>query len=526
MAGSATNDGATPLAEPIPLLALGLVLALLAVALWPTLIALNGEWATANGHHSHGYLLLGIGLYYAWQRRAALRLERLSGTWLWLVFGATSGAALCWLLADLANVVLLQYLALPAMLAGCFLLVFGVRATLVALLPLFVIVFALPVWDYLNGPLQALSSLAVGRFLTMLGIPHFFTGNLVDLPNGSFLIENGCSGLGLLLTSLSLAAVLLLTSVSSSGQKLLVVVGAVLVALVANWVRIAIIVQQGYVTDMESSLIVDHLWLGWVVYAVLMMPLLLYAAGRLPTSDPSTDGAAAVSSQARYRSPVWLGFAMAVGLIAALIAAQRALTNPVDPALAQTMVAQLQAGLTQQGYQIEGCDDPCVSAWQPEFTAPDLRAAFQVDGGHALSKPIFVQTAIYLSEKQGKELIYFANKPRGALAITARQSNATSEDLRGTQFGRPFLLRYWYEVDGERHTAPMQVKWLQLKSKLQRSHAAAFVGLFTYCDSDCVPEVSAMDRVSRDWSHFTARAGSVRKSQPDNLKTTREVSGA
>src|SRR5690554_8110709 len=58
----------------------------------------------------------------------------------------------------------------------------------------------------------------------------------------------------------------------------------VVFALVANWIRVFVIIYMGYKTNMQSSLIDDHDNFGWWVFAGTLVPL-YFIARRLEIKD-------------------------------------------------------------------------------------------------------------------------------------------------------------------------------------------------------------------------------------------------
>ena len=77
---------------------------------------------------------------------------------------------------------------------GAVLAFYGRNAARALFFPLGYLIFAIPVWDYLN-PLAQWSSIFVVRFLLRVtGVPAYFDETTVHLPAGTFEIAHGCSG--------------------------------------------------------------------------------------------------------------------------------------------------------------------------------------------------------------------------------------------------------------------------------------------------------------------------------------------
>src|SRR5690606_37908570 len=64
---------------------------------------------------------------------------------------------------------------------------------------------------------------------------------------------------------------------------------AVLLALLTNWLRIFLLVVIGYQTEMKSSLMEDHEFFGWVLFALVMLPAIYYAPVLPPKAASHTE---------------------------------------------------------------------------------------------------------------------------------------------------------------------------------------------------------------------------------------------
>src|SRR2546430_4831726 len=103
--------------------------------------------------------------------------------------------------------------------------------------------------------------------LWLTGPSASISGDIIRIPNGSFLIEEGCSGLHFMIVGLAVAA--LHGELRRDPWRIraaqLALMG--LLALLANWVRVYIIIEAGYLTNMQSYLVrVSHYWFGWGVF--------------------------------------------------------------------------------------------------------------------------------------------------------------------------------------------------------------------------------------------------------------------
>ncbi|MGB6449559.1 MAG: exosortase-associated EpsI family protein, partial [Steroidobacteraceae bacterium] len=93
---------------------------------------------------------------------------------------------------------------------------------------------------------------------------------LIQLPAGAIEIAQSCSGLHALIVGLALAALNGELSAQPLRRRLtwLGVMGTL--ALITNWLRIFTVIVAAYATDMHTSLVRHHYWLGWGLFAVAL----------------------------------------------------------------------------------------------------------------------------------------------------------------------------------------------------------------------------------------------------------------
>jgi len=269
--------------------ALFLLFFILIVALYyPSSLQLYARWIQWDQDLSHGLPTVAIFLFlvwhsFPWQYRADLPTRR------GLFMVALGLASLAWFLfhsihiSVLAQVTLLLIFLL--FLASCY-----SWATLRHLLvPCGVLVFALPLWGGLNGPLVELSAAVVGKLARLSGMTLLMDGNNIFIPYGRLYIDDGCSGLRYFIIALLMAYLIGYLNHYRIKHTLIAIGTAVLLALLTNWLRIFLLVVIGYQTEMKSSLMEDHEFFGWVLFALVMLPTIYYAPVLPPKAASHTE---------------------------------------------------------------------------------------------------------------------------------------------------------------------------------------------------------------------------------------------
>ena len=163
--------------------------------------------------------------------------------------------------------------------------------------------------------LQALTTRAVGLLASAFGLRVYIEGNTVGIPEGTFEIEGGCSGIHFLVVGLALAVLQgeLIDAPIRRRVKLIAVMAAL--AIVCNWVRVFTIVMAGHLTDMQHFLIRQHYTFGWALFAVIVGTFIWITAKPEPRAELADE------SSATSRGPRAIAYmaAAAVMLIAPIL---------------------------------------------------------------------------------------------------------------------------------------------------------------------------------------------------------------
>lgn len=263
--------------------------------------------------------------------------------------------------------------------------VFGLRAG-VWLLPLFAtLVFTWSVWDVLVAPLQMVTAKVNNLLLDLTGRTAYVRGDTVYVAAGTFVIERGCAGLNYFIAACSLAALYGFWFLRTVPGRILAVLVAMAAAMVANWLRVFIVVVAGDMTDMQSGLVEDHVTFGWFVFAIVMLAVLLLAQRYLPaTSGEKVPMGVEGAGADRGKDPAAPSARRALAT-AALGVFLLSLPSLGVFALARAPAAAdpLCTALPERVGEWRRVDQSPPAAWSPEF--PDARVrwagAFESEAG-------------------------------------------------------------------------------------------------------------------------------------------------
>lgn len=477
-ASAPTDIGATTL---WPWLCFAALCAAILVACNSTVTHLVHVWKTSETYAHCGLipLLSGWMLYHSRETRQGLRVQ--PSAW-GLLCGVVAGAA--WLLGSLAEVQVVQQLALVTLVLSAALTCFGMAWCRAAAFPLSFLFMAVPLGQELTPSLVELTADFVVSAVEMTGIPIYREGNSFIIPTGRWSVVSGCSGVRYLMATLTVALLFGYLNYHSWQRRLAFLVIAAVVAVVANWLRAFGIVMIAHFSGMKLALGVDHFIYGWVFFGLVIFLLVSFGAWwREPLSSTVDDritprGAPDVHAPTRRIAvplafllllPVWPGLAYAVW-------------HAAQPA---SRPAGLEALPVPSGWSLQS--QPAKASWLPHFAGEPATAHLR--GRTVLGQHFGIDIAWFPRQTQGHELVHAGHrlvheKDRTWLVLRGKRLRVlpdglprVEETLLGERLGEGRLLVWqlgW--VDGEFLNGALATSVASLRSLLRgRGNAAASV---------------------------------------------------
>ncbi|MEO0575375.1 MAG: exosortase C-terminal domain/associated protein EpsI [Pseudomonadota bacterium] len=469
-------DSAYPVSVRVQVGAMFVALAvLLGVAFWPSIAWVSTQWA-AGGVVGHGYLVAAISAWLLWRARAAIVASVATPGW-WSLLAVLALSAF-WLLGYVANVVAVQTIALPAIWWFCVVAVFGYRTGIVTAFAIAYLYCALPALDMTQPFFQSVTSAAVGVALSIVGIPALLQGNHVMLPGGDFEIAEGCAGLSYLLAGVSVALLYAHLYYRRWLPSIVLLAVIILLSMIGNWVRVLIIIAIGHYAGMDHPMVADHLSLGWIIFAVTILPALFFAQRfekKLPVSRSNIGNGAD-----RARWP-----ALVVTACVALAGPLWAWQATSEPQREDALVLKLPAVTGWQG------PARARASWQPTYTGVQEQLLQRYTSA---GKDVLVYANVYFSQSQDRELIYFSNDIAGDWRRTQRKKNEVQliagafgpvRELSARGVLGEWLIWYRYDIDGQAIAGAREAKFAQALAVLRGKPAAGVIAFATKCDASC-----------------------------------------
>jgi exosortase len=251
----------------------GLVALGLGWAYWPTLVDMAKRWSV-DPRYSHGSLVPLFALYLLWARRGGFAASSCRPSW-WGAPLVALGAALNFFGAYF-YVEWFQFLSLIPSMAGLAAAAGGWPAFRWSLPSIAYLFFMMPlpyrVELALGAPLQRIATVASTYGLQTMGLPAVAEGNIILMDDARIGVVEACNGLGMLFMFFAFAFAAALVLQRSLADKIVIILSAAPIALLANVARITVTGLLHHTVGGKVADAVYHDLAGW-----LMMPLALGA---------------------------------------------------------------------------------------------------------------------------------------------------------------------------------------------------------------------------------------------------------
>ncbi len=378
--------------QALPLL-LGL-LAWLIYWYWDTAAAMVGIWYRSETY-AHAFVVPPLALWLIWRRRSAILAEQPRTSLLLAV--PVAGTTLAWLLGELTAVNALTQFALVATLVLAVMALLGPAVSKRLAFPLAFLFFSVPFGDFLMPRLMEWTAAFTVLALRATGIPVYQEGLQFVIPSGRWSVVEACSGIRYIIASVTVGTLFAYLNYSTLRRRLIFIAVAIVVPVIANWLRAYIIVMLGHLSGNKLAAGVDHLIYGWLFFGIVIMIMFFIGARWAePEAAPPPPLPPVAGTAAGSPGRAWLA-AIAVALIAAagplaFVAIDR--TDQAGPAALGTLSAP--AGWQENGQP----------RWKPDFAgaSAELQASFSRDG-----ESVGVYIGYYRNQNYQRKLVTSTN---------------------------------------------------------------------------------------------------------------------
>lgn len=245
------------------------IAALLAVLYGRVVAGLILDWAR-DPNYSHGFVVLSISAWLVWRKRKVLAAHSAAPSWWGLLIILGSLGML--ILGTLGAELFLSRTSLIFLLAGLLVQFRGWRLFRAVIFPWAILFLAVPlpaiIFNEIALPLQFQASQLASALLGLIGVPVLREGNVIVLPSLSLDVVEACSGLRSLVSLITLAVLYGYLVERRMFRRVLLVLAAVPIAVLANGLRIMGSGFLGEYWSPEKAEGFFHTFSGLVVFFV------------------------------------------------------------------------------------------------------------------------------------------------------------------------------------------------------------------------------------------------------------------
>ena len=382
-----------------------------------TVVEIGQIWWRSETY-AHGLIVLPVFAWLVWRGRARIASAQARPA-PWMAVPAFL-AGLGWMLGQLVNVAAASHFFFISLLVITLFGTLGWQLSRVLLFPLLFLFFGVPIGDFMLPALMKYTADVTVWALRLSGVPVYQEGLYFIVPNGRWSVVEACSGIRYLIASLTVGALYAYLNYISLKRRLLFMLVALVLPIIANWARAYMIVMLGYLSDNRIAAGVDHLIYGWVFFGVIIF--LMFWIGSRWHEVPAPNQAAIPARRAPARM-AWLTL-IPLLLVAPLFAMlDRSFDEPVAPPAIAVELPAAAAGwsVVEQGV-----------VYRPFYRGRRGEAVANYRGPDGAV--VTVYAAVFAAQQAGHEMVTWSNG-----LVTPESRNASLADSGRIEFdGQPY----------------------------------------------------------------------------------------
>lgn len=256
--------------------ALAFLCAAIVLLYWRIVADLVADWWT-DDNYSHGFLIVPLAAFFAWERRRQWRslAPHQSSIGLLVVIGSIATLIAGTLGAEL----FLTRISIVGVIAGSILFLGGWKHLRVLSFPVLFLMLMVPlpsiIFNQIAFPLQLLASRFGETALNVASIPVLREGNVIILAHTTLEVAEACSGIRSLVSLLTLGIIYGYFTDRRTWVRWMIALATVPIAIVTNGVRVAGtgIVAHYYGPELATGFM--HDFSGWLMFIAAFMLLFL-----------------------------------------------------------------------------------------------------------------------------------------------------------------------------------------------------------------------------------------------------------
>ncbi len=428
---------------------------------------------------AHGFVIVPISMWLIWEKRHVV--SNIDPIPEYRVLALLTISGFVWLVGYMSSVMVVQQVAMVLMLIFGFWTLVGNRITWILAFPLAYLMFAVPMGKDLVPYLMEITATVTVYLIKLTGIPVFREGMFFSLPSGDWSVVEACSGVRYLIASITLGTLYAYLTYSDLTKRILFLIAATIVPIIANSLRAYMIVMLGHISDMKIATGVDHLIYGWLFFGLVM--LILFSVGSIwrdkneETNCQIEDGCS--TKRVAEKKPLFFSVIMAL----TCVAVWPLLAYAIDHRQPSPPNSELSLPKTMAGWTETSVDQ---LSWHPAFRNADHVVHKLYRNGDKL---ILVSIGYYPRDSKDSELINSENQlvditnkrwriiNSGVTSIRIKNDSVRVDEITLKGIDGTFEVFSWYRVGGYHTSSRYKGKLLEAYYKLTfgRQDGARFV---------------------------------------------------
>jgi exosortase A len=423
---------------------------------WHTAVDVASIWWRSETF-AHGLIVFPVFAWLVWRKRTEIGgLIPRPVPWMAI---PTAGAGALWLLGQMVSVAAAVHAGLILMVILGMIGTIGWRLARVLLFPLAFLLFGIPIGEFLLPTLMNLTAQFTVFAVRASGVPVYQEGLHFVVPNGRWSVVEACSGIRYLIASLLVGSLYAYLNYVSLRKRLLFMLVAILVPIVANWLRAYMIVMLGYLSGNELATGVDHLIYGWVFFGVVIM--VMFWIGQRWSDEPITAPQSR-TAPLDHAAANWMGVLPIAVTIAFFSVVNAYFDKPVTP-----FEVHYSLPAPAEGWLEDRADALPYRPHYLGYRGESVKAYRDAQNGQ-----VVLYSALFESQQEGAEMVTWGNGLIGPDTtmlnlVSAGSFETTLGTVRGARIigsGMELAVLEWYLIDGRVVTRDWEVK-LRLATK-------------------------------------------------------------
>lgn len=249
-----------------------LLVASFTFAYFSTLHSLIRAWSTSDDN-SQGFFIIPVSIYILWVKREKLaQLPIAPSNW---GGGLVILSLLVYLFAKFAGIITLASFSILPLISGVVIYLFGADIFVECMFPIAFLTFMLPIpaqlYSSLTNPLQLFVTKISVWGASLLSIPIYREGNVINLPDRTLQVVQACSGLRSLTALLTLSAIFGYLSLKSNFLKIILFVSGIPTAIMVNVLRVFIMIVAFHYFKFDLTTGTIHIAFGMLIFVFALL---------------------------------------------------------------------------------------------------------------------------------------------------------------------------------------------------------------------------------------------------------------